>query len=608
MRIALVDSPHSSCWIDGGHRLHLLGDHCRPELDTVELFAGGLQAEAPVLAACGRETDVRPLIEASLLVRHLADYAPDICVAPLQGGLAHGILMARACGELPASLRVLLVAEEPSRSIALRSDLGRTAVRHLICDAMERFCLERADALLAGSDFCLEQLAALKVEGPPVLHCLGAQLGQAALLTGGTAPSELCFVGPFTRAAGVTTFIEAAEHLFADGGTTIERLVFIGPMPDLRHAPGNEWLGRRAIQWRFPFEVIETTRFADALTHIKRSGAIAFVPDVPSTHRAGIESQGLGALCLEAGTGRDASALRAAIAASSARRPVASQEKESAPAIDVSEAIRASKLRRTQVPVPASLSICVLHKDRPAYLRQAIGSVLEQAKSVDGGRFEVILFDNGSVRQDSFEALDELSAHPLIKIVRQSPALPHSSAMNAMASEASADFMVFLDDDNLMADGGIETLLRACSANVFDVIVSNLFIIEADRPGAVPSAKFAFLGPAATAGLFFNFFGDTCMAFRRGAFEEIGGFFDAKAPSPAPDWVLLARAQAAGLKIGVLQHPAFLYRRDVGRADLNWQKYDQHGLRHLVLSHYGDRYDPALIAKVSQSLMVDYYR
>ena len=59
-----------------------------------------------------------------------------------------------------------------------------------------------------------------------------------------------------------------------------------------------------------------------------------------------------------------------------------------------------------------------------------------------------------------------------------------------------------------------------------------------------------FLGAAHSAGLFFNAFGDTSMAVRREAFAACGGFHDLGYSYPRFDWVTLAKAQSAGLRIG----------------------------------------------------------
>ena len=471
---------------------------------------------------------------------------------------------------------------------------------------MERFCLERADALLATGEQSLDELGSLGLAAPaPVERCLDEPLSRGCLVAGDPSAKDLCFVGPLARSVHAVTFIDMAERLLSARPDAFDRVVFLGPIPDVANAPGREWLGRRASTWSFRFKIVETETFETAIGYALRSGRLAYVPDFetarsdvfarPDARFSWVEpaAENDGTLLLEAAT-----SLLAAASPALAAKPVAQGK--------MAAVLAAIRSRQAGSGARVKLSVCILHKDRPALLRQAIDSVVRQLDPTHADEIEILVFDNGSTSPASSDMLDEVATDARIVLHRHPRALPHSTAMNAMATRASGDYMAFLDDDNMLAEGGLEALVRACSMGSFDVITSNLLIFDADRGAPIPSARFLFVGPARTAGLFFNFLGDTCMAFNRRKFEEIGGFFDAKAPSPAPDWILLARAQAAGLEIGVLQEPAFLYRRDVERADLHWQKYDQHGLRNLVLRHYGDRYDGALLAKLAQSLMVDH--
>ena len=237
-----------------------------------------------------------------------------------------------------------------------------------------------------------------------------------------------------------------------------------------------------------------------------------------------------------------------------------------------------------------SLSVCILHHERPKMLEAAVRSLGDAAS-------EVIVLDNASRSAEAIAALSELEANG-VRVVRFDAPKPFAEIYNTGARSAQGDFVAFLDDDNLFATDGLTRLLRACATGAFDVVTSNLDLFDTDENAT--TARMAFIGPAHTAGLFFNAFGDTCMAFRREAFLALGGFREFAGPYPAADWLLLARAQEAGLKIGVLQEPAFRYRRHATSAALAWQKADRAGARALVRDAYGDRVDAQMLAKLSQ--------
>src|SRR6185436_1321690 len=108
-----------------------------------------------------------------------------------------------------------------------------------------------------------------------------------------------------------------------------------------------------------------------------------------------------------------------------------------------------------------------------------------------------------------------------------------------------------------------------------------------------------------SAGLFFNAFGDTAMAVRRDPFLGLGGFSDPGSSYSHLDWVTLAKAQAAGLRIGALQWPAVRYRRNTARADLEANKIDQEGARFFVFDAYERAYDAELVGRYAQKLQLD---
>ncbi|MFX9069688.1 hypothetical protein ABTN30_20605, partial [Acinetobacter baumannii] len=76
---------------------------------------------------------------------------------------------------------------------------------------------------------------------------------------------------------------------------------------------------------------------------------------------------------------------------------------------------------------------------------------------------------------------------------------------------------------------------------------------------------------------FFNAWGDSSLAVRRASFLRIGGFGTYE--GAGNDWVFLARARAAGLRIGVLQDPAVDYAVGDAAEHRRWRKRDAEGAR-----------------------------
>ena len=219
-----------------------------------------------------------------------------------------------------------------------------------------------------------------------------------------------------------------------------------------------------------------------------------------------------------------------------------------------------------------------------------------------------MVIDNASPIPDVEGAIrDAAGARPALRVLSLAEPLPQTSAYNRGLAEARSEIVVFLDDDNFFLEGGLERLARAASTGAHDIVVSSLDVFDdADGdPRSLPSAgRLLFLGSAHSAGLFFNAFGDTAMAVRRKAFAALGGFHDLGYDYPSLDWVSLAKAQGAGLRIGALQWPAIRYRRNTARADVQAVKLDEAGARTLVFKACGDSIDAALVARYAQKLLL----
>ena len=88
-------------------------------------------------------------------------------------------------------------------------------------------------------------------------------------------------------------------------------------------------------------------------------------------------------------------------------------------------------------------------------------------------------------------------------------------------------------------------------------------------------------------------------------FLAVGGLYDPGRAYACADWATLARAQARGLRIGVLQWPAVRYRRNTARSGLVAQKLDQEGARAMVFAAYEGAFDAELVGRYAQMLNLE---
>lgn len=603
IRIALIDALPTDGWQGPSHvfrqAAHSLSrsGHDVMAIDASRVGSGGLP---PLLTAQNRAMATRHLLASYRVAMKLAENPPDLVIAPLRGGIAQASLMARACGEAFPRTRFALWPNAPSRDRLIGEDAKVDDLSALVADALERQCLSLADSLIIdgrstlptslGEDLNrLAQVACPRAPGLP---------GPAP----GTDVGEIVFVGTFQRSSGVLEFIEAIEQL-QERGVLGGRLVsFVGPIGDSRYGLSKEWLGKRAARWAFRFRVVPEVDREAALAYASQPGRLAV-----GISPYGEELDALRATCprhvaYEASPISDDNAVPGLVAALSSALHGVSPSPVAATEIDWSKLLDAllEQPVRARPPSPVSVSVCVLHHDRLPLLERALSSIPE---AIDGRDVEVIVIDNATPLEGMKGRIEAAArGRRRLRILELREPLPQAAAYNLGFAAAEGDVVAFLDDDNFYVDGGLARLAAATSLH--DVVASNLEVFDGHE-GSASSGRLIFLGEAHSAGLFYNFFGDTAMAVRRAAFGARGCFHEISCGYPSLDWVSLAKAYGRGLRIGVLQWPAVRYRRDTARADIQAAKLDQASVRALVFSVYRGRFDADMVARYAQNLELD---
>jgi len=103
------------------------------------------------------------------------------------------------------------------------------------------------------------------------------------------------------------------------------------------------------------------------------------------------------------------------------------------------------------------VTIVIPTRNRVALLMQAVASALQQScRSI-----EIIVVDEAS--EDGTAALLR-ERYPSVKVIRHDTARGPSAARNRGVSEASGDYILFLDDDDLLHPEHLESLLRETNA------------------------------------------------------------------------------------------------------------------------------------------------
>ncbi|GAA5993395.1 hypothetical protein JCM10908_002644 [Rhodotorula pacifica] len=187
------------------------------------------------------------------------------------------------------------------------------------------------------------------------------------------------------------------------------------------------------------------------------------------------------------------------------------------------------------------VSVCITHFERSHLLPQLLDSLLLQTEV----NFEVVLVDDGSPSESTRQALNELDSRyfrnatltatrPQWTFLRTDNAYL-GEARNRAARRARGDWLLFLDDDDVLKPHALETLLRVAArtgasalSTWLDEFASDAYpLAEKYTNGTIelPHRRtYWFLGQELSAGLVANSFGSGNIFVTHKAFARVGGF------------------------------------------------------------------------------------
>ena len=208
------------------------------------------------------------------------------------------------------------------------------------------------------------------------------------------------------------------------------------------------------------------------------------------------------------------------------------------------------------------VTVCLVHHERPALLRMAADSVLAQ----DYANLHAVLVDDGSESPAARVALDAVEgdfAPRGWRVIRQENRYL-GAARNAAAAAAEGEWLLFLDDDNVLFPDAVSRLVRAARFAGADCVPAASICFTGDGDPRTDAAShditIRFLGGARAWNRIRNVAGDACALIRRDAFETAGGFTDVYGLG-LEDLELFNRLLVAGRRIEPLPDPVYYYRK-----------------------------------------------
>ncbi len=456
---------------------------------------------------------------------------------------------------------------------------------------MESSCVEMADYVVSPSAYMFEWMAARNWKMPEDSHrrVIRNLMPDVPAISPDSKPdettiNEVVFFGRLELRKGLEIFCRGLDRMNEAHWEKIEKITFLGKRVETATFSSTAYLEDKSKRWPKPLSVIDDKDSAEALAYLRGNARLAVIPSlVENSPYTVLEclSQNIAFLAADVGgiaelihPEDNARVLFKPTPAALAQKLIESLQSTPKARLRVSE--EAARQQWTDFLSEVSseaqtktvthnenyqpkVSVCLVHHERPHYLRQAIDSLERQTYH----NFEVVLVDDGSQSPAAQAMLNEIEADFARrgwKIIRQENAYL-GAARNTAAKHATGEYLLFMDDDNIAFENEIELFVKGIQKSGADIMTCPLAVFSGNKPpqSGRPEALWIPLGNAVGVGAIRNGFGDANAIVKKSVFERIGGFTEDYGIGHE-DWEFFAKAALSGAKMGFYPEPLFWYR------------------------------------------------
>ena len=522
----------------------------------------------------------------------------DIVHVPDWHGLGYGPLLAKSLGLGFGATHFVVMGHAPTLWNAEGNRQLLSTEEELGWMFMERRSVELADTFISVS----AHLAAWMRDTGYVLPARtfvwpnafpvpdrSPEVESARAARDGAPLDEVVFFGRLEPRKGLVLFVDAISRLVRQGRGP-RRVTFLGG--PARRFDARTLIDRCAGEWPIDVRVVTELGAAEAVAYLSQPGRLAVIPSlVENCSMAVLECLYAGIPFLAAATGGtpelvapadhdralvppDHVALgeRLAQLAAAPLRPVRPRwdfdrtrdvwsrwHAQTAP-FDASTERFAARAQASEAETPV-VTVCIVHHERPALVRMAVESVLAQ----DYLALDAVLVDDGSESPEACAAVDGIEAAFQARgwrVIRQENRYL-GAARNAAAAAARGEWLLFLDDDNVLFADAVSRLVRAALFSGADCVPAASIRFSGDGdPRTDPAchgAPIRFVGAARAWNRLRNVVGDACALVRREDFEAVGGFTEIYGVT-FEDLELFNRLIVAGRRVEPHPDPVCYYR------------------------------------------------
>ncbi len=457
---------------------------------------------------------------------------PDVVVADDWRGLAYAALRARQVGVTLTETAFVVYSHGPARVLSEAAKKLPDTVARFGEEVAQRTCIELADLVVSPSEWLLGWMRHHGWPVPATARVIqnlweSTALGEPAPRAGtGNGVRRLAFFGQLREGKGIRVFVDSLRQL---DPTLLEgmELLFLG-----RETP--RWTTERIRQALGPevSDRVSSIRFesrlerAAALRELLVPGTLAVMPSLLENSPYAV------AECIEHGV--------PFIAAWTGGVPELVAEDDAArvlcpPTAEDFAAALAAWLSSTNGYAPARPARSP--EDALAAWLDVVETVLPARPRVVAPATSVAVVADGDDGVGRARRLAESTRSVAVDVIQ-------AESRSAGLEQTAADWVVFLDDEDLPDDGMLDALVTAQAASDADAVTAA--VRPADDPGAVRM----FLGDPGALGLAENQYGVLGLVRRSAVVGQppVDGAAD-------PDWLLLARLALAGAAVVSMPEP-----------------------------------------------------
>lgn len=512
---------------------------------------------------------------------------------PEYGGLGYHSIMAKRHGVHFSACELVVHLHGSTRWAVSLDQEPFSQPNQLIADHLERNSMQYADRVIGVSDFLVQWyrdhgLMDPNYEVAVQRNYIRSPSGLATERGLPQGPRPLVVIAHPVAKKGLKEAIREIALALDQSNTVPSEVHFIGSLGYIDNVPSGLYLAKQAQDWQIPWVLMPSLSRTSVQAHLRAlNDPVVLVPSaIENSPYAILEPllEGLQVISSASGGGRELfsdATPKEVFFAPEVRGSMATaiefclDNPHFRPSLRVSQETVAGWWRAALPASPGggstshtveagwpSVTVAIIHFERPDKLMQAIASVLQQDYE---GRVDIVVVDDGSGSGGEVSQIAQSLSTLAVSLIQQENRYL-GAARNTALRHADSDYVLFLDDDDLLMPHAIRSLVTALLRSSADIIGAfpgsfpeNLREISAvlhrpisQRLGFVPLG-----GPLALTPMM-NLMGGPVLLTRPETLLKIGGYTEHYGVG-YEDFELLVRAVIGGLRFEVFPEPVYWY-------------------------------------------------